>query len=366
MKQGKNTKKFLIFALCGIGDVIMLTPTITSIKKNFLDSKITVVLRNSTPKELLENNPYVDKIYNYPEDFIINVWVNWFHSRQKIKDIKNLANEIIFLLKLRKEEYDVSFWAFPGETKRGAIVSLLSGAKIKMGPKYKIRNFKTDLFYDYTIDIGPKTHAVEDNLEYLRKLGASKFEKKLYLRVTKKDKGFANMFIKEHKITKLHKVIGIHPGCDKAHTERRWSIENFVNLVNKLEQDKKNKIILFEGPDEVGILNNFDGSSIIKVSNFKLNRLFAIIGRCNVMVTSDSGLGHIAAALKVPTVTLFGPANPNKTKPYGEGLVINKLEESFYLDNNKRKFLKIEGRMALKKIEVKEVIEAINMILSKK
>ncbi|MBI2558017.1 glycosyltransferase family 9 protein [Candidatus Woesearchaeota archaeon] len=360
-----NINKILIFALCGIGDIIMLTPTITSLKKNHPKSEITVIVRKNMPRDVLSNNPHIDKIYNYPDDFIINVWTGFFKSGQKLKDLHNLVKEIKFLLLLRKEKFDVSLWAFPGETKRGAIVSLLSGAKIKMGQKYKIFNIKTGLFYDLTIDLDPRKHVVDCNLEYLKKLELNKFEQELCLSVTNKDKKFAKLFLKSHSIKKRESIIGIHPGGDKSNTEKRWPMENFIELVKALDNGKNRKIILFEGPDEEGILDNFKGANIIKCKNLLFSQLCAVIGQCDAVITSDSGLGHIAAALKIPTVTLFGPANPNQTRPYGNnGIIITKLDPQFYLDDAKMKFLKEEGGKALENITVHDVLAALNKVLN--
>ena len=165
-------------------------------------------------------------------------------------------------------------------------------------------------------------------------------------------------------VKKNNILIGIHPGCDKANIERRWLVKNFIELVKILTKNKNNKIIVFEGPDEEDILTNFENLDIIKGRNLSFKRLAALINECDIMLTSDSGLGHIAAALNIPTVTLFGPANPNQTRPYGnKGIVISKLDPNFYFDETKRKFLKVEGRKALEKINVNDVLNAINKLI---
>lgn len=361
----KNIKKILIFALCGIGDIIMLTPTLRAFKKLYPKSKITVVIRQNKPKELLSNNPYVDEVLFYPNNFIIDIWSNWLISKEKKTNVINLFNELKFLLMLRREKYDLSLWAFPGETKRSAIVSLISGARIKMGYMYDIFGIKTSFLYNHFIESIPSKHAVDENLEYLRFLRHNEFDKKLCLVIPKKFNTFFKNFIRKNKIRKGDKLIGIHPGCDKRNKHKRWPVEKFFTLVKKLNKNKSLKILIFEGPDELRILDEFQGLNIIPCKNLSFFQLSTIIERCDVLLTTDSGLGHIAAALKVPTVTIFGPANPNKTCPYGNnGIAISKLSPVIYLSGDKERIIE-EGTLRLREISSEEVYLAIIRILKK-
>src|SRR3989338_5618527 len=146
-----NKKKILIFALGGMGDLIMMTPSIATLKKNYPSSFLTVVIRNNKPQEIFKSNKYVDKVLCYPSNFIIDVWSKWFTSKNKIRDLLHLISEIRFLFDLRREKYDISLWAYPGETKRGAIISLISGARFKMGYIYDLFGLKMRFPYDYSI-----------------------------------------------------------------------------------------------------------------------------------------------------------------------------------------------------------------------
>src|SRR3989344_6248773 len=91
--KSKYNPKIIVLALNGIGNIILLTPTFTNLKKNLPDSHISV-LTLSDAANVVKNNPCVDNVIVYPSK-------------------KPLLLRIIFLLKLRKEKYDVSFYPYP-------------------------------------------------------------------------------------------------------------------------------------------------------------------------------------------------------------------------------------------------------------
>ena len=117
-------------------------------------------------------------------------------------------------------------------------------------------------------------------------------------------------------------VIGFHPGCSplKNHEKRRWEPEKFVELGKKLIQDHNAKVLLFGGPDENylkdQIISEINSENALKVETKSLTQTAAVMKRCNVFVTNDSSLMHVAAALKLTTVAIIGPTNSNYIHPW--------------------------------------------------
>lgn len=357
-----KSKRILVFALCGIGDLVNFTPVIRSLKAANSKNQITVVTKSKAHAAILKHNKDVKKTLMYPSNFLIKVWSRWLVRPHRIQNLCYLLEELKFLRQLKQQKFDVSMWAFPGETKRGAVASFLAGAKLQMGPYYHFFGRKSFL-YHCAVDFETQQHSVEDNLSYLPFLGVKKVSRIPTLEVGRKEKRWATFFLRK---VKGKTIIGIHPGSDEANPHRRWPIERFGEVISLLGKNKKFRILLFEGPDEIGLTNSIDHPAVLKVKGRSMEEVVALINECNVMITSDSGLGHIANALGKPTITLFGPANPNKTRPYGlRNVVINKLSNQVY-EHADLKTLKTKGREALLKITPHEVAATVKTVLQQK
>jgi ADP-heptose:LPS heptosyltransferase len=112
--------------------------------------------------------------------------------------------------------------------------------------------------------------------------------------------------------------IGINPGADRP--EKRWSPENHTSVADRLSEIKGAKIFLFGGPGEEQLADQIEKAMKHSVTNLagklSLNELAYVISRLDLFVTNDSGPMHIAAAVKIPVVALFGPEDPVYTRPY--------------------------------------------------
>jgi heptosyltransferase-2 len=146
-------------------------------------------------------------------------------------------------------------------------------------------------------------------------------DKELVFYLNQENENFANEFIKKNKLQGRY-LIGVHPGCNRANEHRRWPKENFAILIDNLT--KENKIIfLFAGPDEIKetewIYKNIkETEKVFLINETNLKNVSALIKKCKMFICTDSGLGHISTALKIPTLAIFGPAQYSRTKPYGE------------------------------------------------
>jgi heptosyltransferase II len=348
--------KILVFTFCGLGDIVNFTPTIANLKANNPNCKIDVAVKNNSMKELLKNEKEIDTILIYPKSIIIDgaKGVSFF---SKIKLIKE---ELTFLSKLKNEKYDLSLWAWPGETKRAAIVSFFSGAKTKIGFRYKLKGKEIKYPFKYAIDNWATKHSVDMNLESLYSLGYSVKTKKPKLTLTNEENKFALDFLEENKIK--GKIIGIHPGSDSKSKIRRWPADNFVKLIELLKKQKGISVLLFLGPDEKELKEYFSvnlKSSANIISFDELRKTMSLIGKCDAFLTSDSGLGHIASAFDIPTVTIFGPANPIHTKPYNKGIVLTRNLSCSPCNYTKKGFACPYSQKCLTEITPNEVFKAI-------
>lgn len=124
------------------------------------------------------------------------------------------------------------------------------------------------------------------------------------------------------KIDKDNIVIGFHPGCAtlKNHDKRRWDTKNFSDLAKLLISNLNSKILIFGGNEEKElkseILKNVFHDNVIEVNTNSILQTAAVMKRCNLFITNDSSLMHIASALKLNVIALIGPTNINYIHPW--------------------------------------------------
>jgi len=297
--------KIIILSLAGIGDTMFSIPLIKEIKKNLPESKIDVLVMWEGSKQILENNPDIDKIYQF----------NMFDE--------GILKTLIFLKKLRNKKYDFSFNTYPQSKIHYKIVAALIGAKIRIGHIYDNFNPLNSFLLNKTIRQDYNIHAIENNLNLLKFVGEKKLKKHNYkFNLRNKDKKKAENFVEKNKL-KNKNLIGIHVGSGSTKNLflRRWPLQNYYNLIKKLLKDKNNRILLFGGSKELKennfLINKIDDKKVILVRTDNIKETAAIIKKCRIFISVDTVLMHIAASMNVPYQIIIKTPTYNKTvEPY--------------------------------------------------
>ncbi|MFC2094380.1 glycosyltransferase family 9 protein [Bacteroidota bacterium] len=298
--------KILIIALSGIGDALMFTPALKSLRANLPDAQIDVLVMFNGARDIFINNADINDVYLF--DFLREGY---------IKSLK-------YILSLRGK-YDASINVYPSNRKEYNIISFLIGAKNKAAVKYLRKDFSNLGFLNsIRITENDSVHNVQTNNKLIEKLLNKKFveEPALELFITEEDEIRAQKFFSENNILKDDLVIGFHPGCAtlKNHIKRRWEPEKFAELGKKLIDDHRAKILVFGGPDEDELKNlvesKIDSQDAVVVNTNGILQSAAIMQRCGVFVTNDSSQMHIAAALQLKVAAIIGPTNPHYIYPW--------------------------------------------------
>ncbi len=288
-------KRILIISLAGIGDLIMATPTIKAIRKEYPKAQIDFLTFPKGTKDVLEGGKIIDKFYLYYDR------KNTI-SKEKPSLMKTIKNSFFLILKLRLKRYDLSVSVFPSASNSLGLLAKLIGAKKRIGFESK--------YYTDPIEWNYKDHKVEQNLRLLKPLGIEARDKEQFFYISNKEINFAKKFLKNHIKTK-GPIIGIHPGCWWKASLKKWPIENYVNLVNMLIKKYNTHILVICGPSEEEdgrrlkeMIREKEKVTIIEKQNLK--NTAAIIERCNLFISSDSGIMHIAEAMNVPIIMIPG------------------------------------------------------------
>ena len=298
--------KILILALSGIGDALMFTPALKLLRQSLPSAQIDALVMFKGTKEIYETNRDLTSVIHF--DFL--------------KEGAN--NSLKFVLSLRKK-YNATINVYPSNRKEYNIINFLIGAKQRVGVEYLRMNAQNlGWLNNVTVAENDKTHNVQSNIKLVEKLLNKKFAEEPALQISSsdEDKIFAEKFLKEKNIDENDFVVGFHPGCAilKNHIMRRWEPEKFAELGKKLIKEKNAKIFLFGGPEEeelkssINTMIGAENSLVIKTDRFLQS--IAIMKRCNVFVTNDSALMHVASALGLKVIAIIGPTNPYYIHPW--------------------------------------------------
>jgi heptosyltransferase-2 len=303
----KNSKTICVLSASGIGDSIMATPLIEEIKSCRPGSRL-IVVSTVTCALVFERNPNVDLIMRYTYG------------------IQSFFSSVLQLLKLRKEHIDVLFAAQPSNTIRHSLITAFSNAKLRLKHTYDYgTSMERDFSFVYSklLPDSMERHRVELNLDLLRFLGEEIQEKSIYPRfeisstAQKKIEDFLKF---DGRINNYEKLIAIHPGGGREN--KRWSPERFTEVGKKLIKDGFS-ICLIGGKDEKS-LSDYIAEKIDKnkVLNFtgklSLDETAALLKRCCCLVSNDSGIMHLATAVGIPVIAIFGPTDFRHIGPYAK------------------------------------------------
>ncbi len=298
--------KILILALSGIGDALMFTPALRLLRTALPDASIDALVMFRSAKEMYERNPDINNVIFY--DFL---------NSGKLKALR-------FVLSLRKK-YDASINAYPSNRKEYNLINFFIGAPERAGVRYLRMNSREFGFLNnVTVTEDDSVHNVETNIRLVEKLLNRQLDEKpdLCFAVNTQDELYASEFFKQHGVKSNEIVIGFHPGCAtlKNHIKRRWEPEKFIELGKRLIDEKRAKILIFGGPEEnelkQTIAESISSRDAITVETQNLPQSAAIVKRCDVFVTNDSSMMHIASAMKRKVVGIIGPTNTHYIHPW--------------------------------------------------
>lgn len=306
-----NLKRFLIINPFGIGDVLFTTPLIRAIKDSYPESLIAFWC-NERVKDVLKNNKNIDKIFAL--------------SRGDIKRISKQSRfmgtkKILGLLSgLKKERFDISF-DFSLDH-RYSLISKILGIKRRIGFNYKRRGrFLTDKI---NIDGYHSKHVVEYYLDLLKFIGVEPKNKNLELSVPDSDKVKIKNILASQGINDKGLLIGIAPGAGASWGRdaalKHWPAVNFAQLADKIINELKAQVLILGDKQETTIARQvvkaMHNQAIDLVGKTNLDEFIAIISNLRLLITNDGGPLHIAVALRIKTVSIFGPVDDKVYGPY--------------------------------------------------
>jgi ADP-heptose:LPS heptosyltransferase len=165
----------------------------------------------------------------------------------------------------------------------------------------------------------------------------------------------------EHGWSERDFLIAIHPGAGS--TKKRWPTARFIELAWRLAVKEKRKLLVIEGPAEPGLARQIAqtlSTGVLFSEAAPLDLLAAVIESCHFFVGNDSGLAHLAAALDVPCLVLFGPTAPDHWAPLG--LNVRSIRNQKYCEGCA---CGTNHHTCLENLTVEEIIDAMHPVLTR-
>ncbi|MCM8778432.1 MAG: glycosyltransferase family 9 protein [Candidatus Omnitrophica bacterium] len=353
----KNNLHILVINPFGIGDVLFSTPLLRNIRNNFPESFIAY-LCNKRVAPLLRNNPCIDEIFVFEKDEWRALW-----RRSRFAFTKKF---FLFLSRIRERKFQIAIDL--SLARQYSFFLWLIRVPERIGFDYKDRG----VFLTHKIKIDGYHYKPVPvyYLELCRLLNIKPSETKLEIYISPEEEERAKHILKEHGfIPGKDLIIGIIPGggasWGKEAILKHWSYDKVANLVSNLTLRYNAKIILFGDEKEKVICDGIAAKVKDKPLNLAgktdLCTLVSLIKQCRLIVCNDGGPLHIAVALGVKTVSIFGPVNEKVYGPYPasfEHIVVTKdvpCRPCYW----KFRMPKCEKRICLEEIEPEEVMQAI-------
>jgi ADP-heptose:LPS heptosyltransferase len=133
------------------------------------------------------------------------------------------------------------------------------------------------------------------------------------LQITKEEDQQADQYLAALGVREGDFLVGIHPGA--RNVMRQWGDANFAAIAQRLQSQFVIKVLWFQDPNQKN--EGLDGGQALSLA-LPLRQFMGVLKRCRVLICNDSGPMHIATALAVPVVAIFGPTEPAWFGPLGD------------------------------------------------
>ena len=301
----KNARNILIRSTNWIGDAIMTTPAVRSIRRNFPKAKVTL-LALPWVADVFAACPHIDHIFIYDKQ-----------GRHR-----GLRGKLRLAADLRQENYDLTILlqnAF-----EAALITFLARIPVRGGYTTDGRGLLLTHGVRKHSKIGTK-HQVHYYQEMLEGLGLRRSENSLELFLDSAAMEETNALLKEALQGQEVPIIGLNPGAAYG-PAKCWPVAKYAELAGRLSDKTGGLIVIFgtaADQEAAAEINAAAGERVLDLTGkTTLAQALACIARCSVFITNDSGLMHVAATLNAPLVAVFGSTDHIATGPYSEQATI--------------------------------------------
>lgn len=335
-------ERIIIFKPGPIGDFLHSLPVVYALKKKFTSSRITLV---TVPEltALTSANPFIDEELYIPSNIFRGDLPGFFTFLEKIR---GLQADLFVDLK---------------SNAKSTIIGALSGARKRL--RYRKQRVAKE---------GEKRlHAIENLYATISPLEGEIPAESFRVYLRREDEEFARRWINalfsgaETAEKGGGHAVALNPNVSIPNSSRHWPPEYYAKLGDRVKKELGTRIILIGGPEDRdycdGVAAMMETRPVITAGELTLGQTGALLSRCRVLVSGDTGPMHLAAAVGTKVIALFGSMDPRRAGPYGSGHRV--LIKDLPCVPCEEKMCPLGTTRCMKDISVDEVFEEVQNIL---
>ena len=280
MLQPEQVDRILIIRLAPLGETILTTPVVRALRQHFRDAYIAYMVA-PTREDLVSANPHLNEVLTY----------------------QTSVPKLIYQLTQRK--FQMAIVLQP--TFRLVLHTFLARIPFRVGFETNSGGKK---LLNLAVPNNTAQHETQRYLDIVRAMGIGITDDEPEVFIDGAGSAWVDNFLRDQGLDDNKPIIGLNPGAGT--TYRRWNASNFAVLGDRLHEVYNAHIVITTGPREgelaTQVAEKMASSSII-VKQTTPMQLGALLQRCDLYISNDTGPMHLSTAVKTPTVALFGASN---------------------------------------------------------
>ena len=286
-------ENILLIRLSSLGDIVLASPAIRAVRRHYPKARITMLVAKQYA-DLLTENSHLDEVIT-------------FDRTAKNRDTGEMVR-IVRLLRRRNFDLAIDFQ----RKFRTSLLTYLSSSKCRVG-----NHRPNGLMCTVRVPDRVNKHAIDRYFDLLYPLGIEPTDRTLELFLSDSDRERARDILAKEGVHPNRLKVGLFPGA--GWKLREWMPNRFAAIGDRIIKDFDAQVLIFGGPNEGELVNHIAHLMTAQATTFAANipirHFAALVEACNLFITNDTGPMHIAAAMRTPTVALFGPGNHIRFQP---------------------------------------------------
>lgn len=282
----EQINRILIIRLAPLGETVLTTPVVRALRQHFQEAHIAYMVA-PTREDLVSANPHLNEVLTY----------------------QSSVPKLIYQIAQRKFQMAVVLQP----TFRLVLHTFLARIPFRVGFE---TNTAGKRLLHIAVPNNTAQHEAQRYLDVVRALDIEVVNDEPEVFVDDVGKAWVNDFLGNQNLNDSKPIIGLNPGAATAY--RRWSAGNFATLGDMLYKAYGAHIIITSGPREGELAHQVAKQMVcspVIVNDITPMQLAALLQRCHLYISNDTGPMHLSTAVKTPTIALFGGSNPTQWGP---------------------------------------------------
>jgi 3-deoxy-D-manno-octulosonic-acid transferase/heptosyltransferase-1 len=307
-----DIRSILIVKLSAIGDVVHTLPLLEVLRENLPNARIDWLVEEEA-SEIIKGHAALNRVIVSRRKMWQKNFVGSGRTSTTLKEI------VHFLRELRSEKYDTVI-DIHGLLKSGLLTGLARGRR-KIGFTWAREGSTLFLSEPPYFEDQYRQHAIERYLKTANILGCDVTSWKGRIPVGDSQGKTVNRLFRASGLNG-NRIAAMNPMA--RWDTKLWEPERFARLADRIQEELGMSVLFTGSKEDRPIIQEIcsgmkNGGAVNLAGRIGLKELASLYTRCDLLITTDTGPMHIAAAMDCPVIALFGPTAPWRTGPYGNG-----------------------------------------------